>query len=270
MEEEGMTTESDSWSSSDSSTRKSDRKRKRKDSSDDHDDEPQCEPPKVNANGSIVDFNLSSLVPHFTCPICSGIYKDPVTITECLHSFCKSCLYSYFATGKEHCPTCKVPLYGDMYSTAMNDRTLETLCDKVLFPTVKERDEIEEKRFYASRGIELKPDQSASTTEAPAPVEEADDELELLLFPDVQADDQHELPQLERSCIKTSRRLKIVHLKKYLLRKLEMPPSLLSSVEIHCNDNPVGNELSLHFIERTMWMTSEPLRLVYRFSEDLF
>lgn len=229
---------------SDDSSSASHQKRKREDSTDDgeymdedsvDDDKSSSSEDEVDApqaTNGIVDFNLSSLVIHFTCLLCNGLYKDPVTLNECLHSFCKSCIFSVFATGEKNCPTCEVFLGADPYKVALNDRTLESLSDKVLFPSVKERDEIEEKKFYASRGILPKPELESRDTspEKAAPIPEADDELDFLLSPDVQADDQHKLPQLERSCIKTSGRLKIVQLKKYLLRKLELSPKLLSSV----------------------------------------
>lgn len=104
-------------------------------------------------NGT-VEFELSSVVEHVTCTLCSGMFKDPLTITSCLHSFCRSCLYSYFAnTGKKLCPKCLHSLEPDPYKVAMRDRTLESLCEKVLFVDVKEQDDIQEKEFYARRGI---------------------------------------------------------------------------------------------------------------------
>ena len=130
--------------------------------------------PRV-ANG-IVDFNLSSLVVHFTCSLCEGLFKDPITITECLHSFCKSCIFLYFSSGNQKCPTCEMFLGPDPYKYALNDRTMQSLGDKVLFPSVKERDELDEKAFYVSRGILPIPDtvegHADSRTENPEPIAE--------------------------------------------------------------------------------------------------
>lgn len=222
-------------------------------------------------HNGIVEFELSSVVERFTCTLCSGLFKDPLTITECLHSFCRSCLFSYFAnTGKKHCPRCNMLLEPDPYKNAMRDRTLESLCEKVLFVDAKERDDVEEKKFYAKRGILPKPEfESDMSPERAAPITTTDDELEFLLVPDEKADKQHRLPPLKQPHIKVSGRFKILGVKKYLLQQLKMDLKLLSSVEIKCRNEIVGNEHSLHFIECTKWMMSDRMTLEYCFSEDL-
>lgn len=106
--------------------------------------------------GSMVVFSLAPLSPHLTCRLCSGYFRDPVTITECLHTFCKSCLYYAFSTGYSQCPTCKVDLGTYPFRATLADRTLQELVDKVLFPELKVQDAEKEKEFYAKKGIELK------------------------------------------------------------------------------------------------------------------
>ncbi|KAH8395324.1 hypothetical protein KR222_009413, partial [Zaprionus bogoriensis] len=48
---------------------------------------------------------LKTINPHITCKICGGYFIDATTVTECLHTFCKSCLVKHLEE-KKTCPTC--------------------------------------------------------------------------------------------------------------------------------------------------------------------
>ena len=58
----------------------------------------------------ISSFFSVQLPPHFTCQLCSELYKEP-RILPCLHSFCGQCLYKEIeGSGTKHsieCPTCQ-------------------------------------------------------------------------------------------------------------------------------------------------------------------
>lgn len=56
----------------------------------------------------LIRLRLDDLNPHLMCRICSGYFRDAHTITECLHTFCKSCLLRHFDQGHRTCPHCKV------------------------------------------------------------------------------------------------------------------------------------------------------------------
>ncbi|KAF7143490.1 hypothetical protein RHSIM_Rhsim05G0011400 [Rhododendron simsii] len=46
-----------------------------------------------------------------TCPLCNGIFKEATTINECMHTFCKECIFQKVQTeGVTCCPTCNVDL----------------------------------------------------------------------------------------------------------------------------------------------------------------
>ncbi|KAI8003073.1 E3 ubiquitin protein ligase DRIP2 [Camellia lanceoleosa] len=46
-----------------------------------------------------------------TCPICNKLLKNATTITECLHTFCRKCIYGKITEeGLGNCPECKVYL----------------------------------------------------------------------------------------------------------------------------------------------------------------
>jgi hypothetical protein len=56
---------------------------------------------------SVADLNR-----FFVCQICKGYIRDVHTISECLHIFCKICLFEHFESDTT-CPTCHVPLGPD-------------------------------------------------------------------------------------------------------------------------------------------------------------
>ena len=105
------------------------------------------------------------------------------------------------------------------------------------------------------------------------------------------------LPALKNPVLRTSGKLKISSLKKYLVQQLDVKSSgydggvekdkavnsnnnssndknMIQSIEILCNGYPMGNELNLTFIYRTMWLVTMPdevLTLTYRLgSEDVW
>ena len=47
------------------------------------------------------------------CPICLDNIKTPHSLTECGHSFCTTCIISWFRSGYASCPMCKDSGIGD-------------------------------------------------------------------------------------------------------------------------------------------------------------
>ena len=113
--------------------------------------------PCPNVSASHVNFSIASINPHLVCPLCNGYFRDPYTITECLHTFCKSCLFFAFQTGFRQCPTCKTDLSPDPFRLVLSDRTLSTLVHKI-FPYLDVQDSTDEREFYDRRGIKRKPE----------------------------------------------------------------------------------------------------------------
>ncbi|KAG5547072.1 hypothetical protein RHGRI_012937 [Rhododendron griersonianum] len=60
------------------------------------------------ASRRVLKARLAGLL---TCPLCNGIFKEATTINECMHTFCKECIYQKVQTGGiTCCPTCNVDL----------------------------------------------------------------------------------------------------------------------------------------------------------------
>jgi hypothetical protein len=86
------------------------------------------------------EVKTSEVAPFLTCPMCSGLFRDPVTLPECMHSFCRSCLLmrleetGAIAEARPCCPTCGTPADSSR-GLFVADTMLDALIDK-LFPTV--------------------------------------------------------------------------------------------------------------------------------------
>lgn len=242
---------------------------------------------------------------HLTCQLCGGYYRDCHTIVDCLHSFCRSCLILFFekkvtlnenknVTPRLCCPTCDIEVGPHPFrkhtsiSTVqiLPDRTLQELVDKI-FPRFKAQEHENEKRFYAEKNIKLKaeyqllqnndasnrkvqPGGVSKTTMATSSSSNAvvsaaatfmnDNTIDLILRP------EDNLPALPHSQLRTSGKLKIISLKKYILQRMNHEGEQ-KSLEVLCNGHPMGNELNLTFIYRTMWLFTTPdetLTLTYR------
>ncbi|KAG2694044.1 hypothetical protein I3760_08G123200 [Carya illinoinensis] len=46
-----------------------------------------------------------------TCPLCNKLLKEATTISMCLHTFCRKCIYEKFSDEEvDHCPVCNIDL----------------------------------------------------------------------------------------------------------------------------------------------------------------
>lgn len=234
--------------------------------------------------GNNVDFPLSNLRPHLICSLCRGYFRDPYTVADCLHTFCRSCLILFFRQGMRCCPTCNTRLGPDPFHTSISiqcrevipDRTLQEVVNKI-FPWMKAMEEEEEREFYIHRGVDLKPEYVQESKASPSPAWRnrkgdsapaagtMNDILDLHLEPDGRPPHLHQrLPPLSKSSLRVSGKLKVVSLKKYLVQKLGIKESK-NSIEILCNGDQMGDELSLTFILRTRWFApNRVLTLKYR------
>ena len=255
-------------------------------------DEAESRPPVPGPmlSGGTIDLPLGPASARLSCSLCHGYFREPFTIAECLHTFCKRCLFLSFARGGKECPTCHVNLAPDPYRECLADRTMESIVDK-LFPELRGADDETEREFYAGRGIQLKrqfreaassdnehdgeKEHAASERQrkneaasSAAPTQPKHAEMDFRLLPDDTVDAAHSLPRLDRSSVRASDHLKMAQIKKYLMMRLHLADRRglpASAIEICCAGGIVGDELSLTFIERTRWMQAgNEMVLTYR------
>ncbi|MEQ2306923.1 Polycomb group RING finger protein 3 [Ameca splendens] len=55
-------------------------------------------------------IKLCHINAHITCRLCEGYLIDATTVTECLHTFCRSCLVKYLEENNT-CPTCRIVIH---------------------------------------------------------------------------------------------------------------------------------------------------------------
>jgi len=66
------------------------------------------EPRKPIADETQTTIQIRNLNIELTCPVCLGILHNSMTVMECLHRFCSSCISKSLRLGKKECPTCRV------------------------------------------------------------------------------------------------------------------------------------------------------------------
>ena len=94
----------------------------------------------------------STINEHFQCGICQGYIIDATTITECLHSFCKSCIVHFIKTIDPSCPTCNNKLKSDLEHCIRADSFLQRLIYK-LIPNLLENEIERRDRFYFNENL---------------------------------------------------------------------------------------------------------------------
>lgn len=89
----------------------------------------------------VINIDKEKLVSYLKCPLCHGIFRTPFTINECMHTFCKSCIFKYFNSNplKDTCPICDIKLGGKPLDTLIFDHSISVLVE-ILFPDFEKLD----------------------------------------------------------------------------------------------------------------------------------
>ena len=87
------------------------------------------------------------------CELCDGYFREAHTISECLHTFCKVCLYTEFdkrsVKESKYCPTCNTNIGLNPYTKVVFDRNLQAIVDKV-FPQFAEQERLLDEQATSS------------------------------------------------------------------------------------------------------------------------
>ncbi|KAF2882009.1 hypothetical protein ILUMI_24157 [Ignelater luminosus] len=75
-------------------------------------------------------IKLVEINPHLACYLCKGYYIDATTISECLHSFCRSCIIK-FLHEHSYCPICEV-IINKAKPNLKLDKTLQDIVYKLV------------------------------------------------------------------------------------------------------------------------------------------
>ncbi|KAM1234591.1 E3 ubiquitin protein ligase DRIP2-like [Malus sylvestris] len=59
----------------------------------------------------VVRVRRETIAACMTCPLCDKLFRDATTISECLHTFCRKCIYNKISDEElEVCPICNIDL----------------------------------------------------------------------------------------------------------------------------------------------------------------
>eukprot|EP00112_Aurelia_sp_Birch-Aquarium-sp1_P000802 Seg1077.22 transcript_id=Seg1077.22/GoldUCD/mRNA.D3Y31 product="Polycomb group RING finger protein 1" protein_id=Seg1077.22/GoldUCD/D3Y31 len=232
-------------------------------------------------NPSNLLIKIREINPHIVCSLCAGYFIDATTITECLHTFCKSCIVRYLQTSK-YCPTCSTKIHEThpLYNVRL-DRTLQEIVESIV-TGLREDEENRRAEFYASKGLEQpkngnegdseetangnRPSQSRNDFSKYKALYRDDEQITLCIEVDSAQENfqNFAVPFLQRKYLRCSVRAKCGHLIK-LLQKLIMPPEEFQ-ILIYCNGEIVPKDKTMKFIWLAYWkQQKQPMSLSYKF-----
>lgn len=205
---------------------------------------------------------LNQFFPYIRCGLCCGFLIDATTITECLHTFCKSCIVKHFFYSNR-CPTCTIVVHQTQpHYNIRPDRQLQDIVYKMV-PFLEELEREQMCQFYKERGLEVpKP---VMMTSPPGPVvgkkkkdappqavftmpPELDVSL-LLEFVGAEEGVQHYKP-LERRFVRVSGEATVRHVELFIRKKMELSQSC--QVDVVCGDHLLDHYQSLKDIQSSV------------------
>ncbi|XP_032794297.2 uncharacterized protein LOC116930951 [Daphnia magna] len=226
----------------------------------------------VKPNPNVGDVNC-----HLICTVCQGYLVDATTITECLHSFCRSCVVPHVAEFHQ-CPSCSVPLSTTKpFSQLRRDYTLQSIVYKMI-PRLA-RNELERRRKFRLERSDATTMADDNKTEecylqsffAPndpisMSLEYAEPNCEFGLRANL-GKDGPETGSQHRRFFRCPADLPIGHLVKFLRNKFNVTDPATHKLEILYNGRPLAPEYKLSDVAYIFsWKEREPLRLWYRIS----
>lgn len=225
---------------------------------------------KMKAKGNIMErrVRLKTVNPFIICYLCRGYLLDATTITECLHTFCKTCIVKHLQKGV-CCPKCGLLIHqSHPLNYISHDRTMQAIVFK-LVPGLQDREARLEQEFYKRRGLPvpktLTEAEKMEENQTKSPTQNGDhhrhDEQVNLLLECTSS----QLKSLKRSFIRCSSQATIMHLKKLLALKLYSNIERCKDVDILCNEELLGKDHTLKFICMTRSAVKDmPLKLQYK------
>ncbi|KAL7869069.1 hypothetical protein AOLI_G00130570 [Acnodon oligacanthus] len=221
----------------------------------------------------VKDFN------HFiTCYVCKGYLIKPTTVTECLHTFCKSCIVQHFEDSNE-CPKCGIQVHETNPLEMLRlDNTLEEIIFK-LVPGLREREQQREIEFWKRNKSKENADDDGRKCKRAKMEEETDDrgdgdyhrsDPQIAICLDCLRNSgqmgENIVKGLMKKFIRCSTRVTVGTIKKFLSLKLKLPSSY--ELDVLCNGEIMGKDHTMEFIYMTRWRlhgeNAYPMVLEYR------
>ncbi|XP_010712955.1 polycomb group RING finger protein 6 isoform X5 [Meleagris gallopavo] len=179
-------------------------------------------------------INLAELTPYILCSICKGYFIDATTITECLHTFCKSCIVRHFYYSNR-CPKCNIVVHQTqpLYNIRL-DRQLQDIVYKLVV-NLEESKKKQMHDFYKERGLEVPkpavpqpvPASRGRPRKVLGSVFRIPPELDIsILLEFIGANEgTGNFKPLEKKFVRVSGEATIGHVEKFLRRKMDLDPA---------------------------------------------
>ncbi|XP_033885755.3 polycomb group RING finger protein 6-like isoform X4 [Acipenser ruthenus] len=205
---------------------------------------------------------LSEMSPYIRCTICTGYFIDATTITECLHTFCKSCIVKHFFYSNR-CPKCNVVVHQTqpLYNIRL-DRQLQDLVYK-LVPHLEQNEKRQLHDFYKERGLEVPKPVAPQPAAAVKAIKQKKGLLAQSVFtipPELDVSLVLEFvgaeegiatyKPLERKYVRVSGEATIRHVEMFIRRKMELTPGC--QVDLVCGDHLLERYQSLREVQSTI------------------
>eukprot|EP00105_Crassostrea_gigas_P001351 XP_011413488.1 PREDICTED: polycomb group RING finger protein 1-like isoform X1 [Crassostrea gigas] len=215
-------------------------------------------------------IKIQLINPHIVCSMCAGYFIDATTITECLHTFCKSCIVKHLQSSK-NCPQCGVKVHETQPLLHLRpDRTLQDIVYK-LVPHLFESEEKRKEEFYNSRGFETQkkgqvlagviekksgPKLSCILSIPNAHQFKFDEKICLCLerysmHPQHFFSHSFTLPKLEKKFLRCSARVCVADLKQHLYERLHFPSHF--NLLLMCGAEELQDDMSLKQVYLMNW-----------------
>ncbi|XP_029399836.1 polycomb group RING finger protein 5 isoform X1 [Mus pahari] len=218
----------------------------------------------------VKDFN-----PYITCSICKGYLIKPTTVTECLHTFCKTCIVQHFEDSND-CPRCGNQVHETNPLEMLRlDNTLEEIIFK-LVPGLREQELQRELEFWkknkpqengqgpVSKFLLGDPDDISKVDKSRADEEgdenqddkdyhRSDPQIAICLdcLRNNGQSGDNVVKGLMKKFIRCSTRVTVGTIKKFLSLKLKLPSSY--ELDVLCNGEIMGKDHTMEFIYMTRW-----------------
>ncbi|XP_041124590.1 polycomb group RING finger protein 6-like isoform X2 [Polyodon spathula] len=204
---------------------------------------------------------LSEMSPYIRCTICTGYFIDATTITECLHTFCKSCIVKHFFYSNR-CPKCNVVVHQTqpLYNIRL-DHQLQDLVYK-LVPHLEQNEKRQLHEFYKERGLEVPKPAPQPATAVKASKQKKGllaqsvftipPELDVSLVLEFVGAEEGiaTYKPLERKYVRVSGEATIRHVEMFIRRKMELTPGC--QVDLVCGDHLLERYQSLREVQSTI------------------
>ncbi|RDD42702.1 Polycomb complex protein BMI-1 [Trichoplax sp. H2] len=192
---------------------------------------------------SEAQVKVQQINPHVICYLCQGYLIDATTITECLHSFCRSCIVKHFDKSLL-CPLCNLRVHETRpHLNIRSDTTLQEIVYGLVPGLLKE----ENRRrldFYNQHGVTM-PKSELLSNNLNKRRQSEDSQRTCITLENISSS-QFSNGRSKASKIRYLRcpsHMRVVHLKKFIKMKTLMPD--MHMIDVFHNGRLIDNEFML-------------------------